>query len=264
MLFAGLLFSSCEKKDSSVIDPTLNYPILVSASLNPSTVDSIVIQSVAYAHVTSTDPIDRVTATIKLIYPNMVTEGQFTLKDDGIAPDSAAGDGIYSGYIHVPMDCRLVGGHRVDFSARNISGLESSHIILILNVTNSHDQKPVLSGLVAPDSLQKPSGIGSDTVRNTSLSVQTSDPDGSCDVNGVFFNSFKPPNGLPSDGNPFTMYDDGDESHHCDQTFYDGRYSLCISITPNVQTGYYTFKFNAKDRSYLLSDTLIHLIYVYQ
>lgn len=263
MLFAGLLFSSCEKKDSSVIDPTLNYPILISASLNPSTVDSIVIQSVAYAHVTSTDPIDRVTATIKLIYPNMVTEGQFTLKDDGIAPDSAAGDEIYSGYIHVPMDCWLVGGHRVDFAARNVSGLESSHIILTLNVMNSHDHKPVLSSLIAPDSLQKPSGIGSDTVRNTSLSVQTTDPDGNCDVSGAFFNSFNP-DGIPNPFNPFTMYDDGDETNHCDQTFYDGRYSLCVKITHDAHIGYYTFKFNAIDRSGQLSDTLSHLIYVYQ
>ncbi|MGA2669516.1 MAG: choice-of-anchor X domain-containing protein [Ignavibacteria bacterium] len=262
IIFAGLLFSSCEKKDNSVIDPTLNFPNIISASINPSTVDSAVVHCTAYAHVTSADPIDNVTATVTSPAPNNTQEGVFTLKDDGVAPDSVSGDGIFSGYVSYTMDCRLVGAHKVEFLAKNVSGLVSNNIIQFLNVINSHDQKPVLSDLIAPDSLQRPiSG------RNGAfLQVTASDPDGNCDVpfiGGVFFNSYKP-DSSGATGNPFSMYDDGDQLNHCDQTAYDSKFSLCIAIDNTAQLGYYTFKFNARDRSNQLSDTLIHLIKVYQ
>ena len=259
-IFAGLLFSSCEKKDDSVIDPSLNFPSITSASINPSTVDTTIVHSIAYAHVTSVDPIESVTATVT--GPNAASEGVYTLKDDGVAPDSIADDGIFSGYINYTMDCRLVGGHKVEFLAKSVSGLVSNNIIQFLNVINSHDRKPVLSDLIAPDSLQRPiSGVN-----GAFLQVTATDPDGNCDISpisGVFFNSIKP-DSTGASGNPFSMYDDGDQVNHCDQTANDSKFSLCISIDNTAQLGYYKFKFNARDRSNQLSDTLIHLIKVYQ
>ncbi|MCC7159718.1 MAG: hypothetical protein IT281_09285, partial [Ignavibacteria bacterium] len=114
-----------------------------------------------------------------------------------------------------------------------------------------------------PDSLRRPSGNPGDTLTLAFLKVQTSDPNGPCDMLSEFFNSVRP-DGTSSTNNPFSMFDDGDVfPFHCDTVANDGKYSLLIGIDSGAQLGNYTFKFNSKDRSNVLSDTLIKFIHVY-
>lgn len=208
----------------------------------------------------SVDPVQKV--TVQVTDPANVDRGTYQLLDNGVAPDSAPNDGIYTGTINISMDCRLIGQYKSLFLAQTTAGLSSNSIIIIFNVINSNDHKPILTNLVAPDSIQVPP-LG-DTI-SFCMKITPTDPDGSCDIKDVFFNSFRPPNDTPSIFNPFKMYDDGSQ-YDCDPTPNNGIFSSEIFLihTPDFRFGTYKFKFNARDRSDLLSDTLLHLIYVHQ
>ncbi len=258
LILLGFLFASCEKEDSSIIDPIKNFPVLISASVNPAVFDTNTVHAVAIANVTSVDPVKAVTAVVT--NPNNTNMGTFSLHDDGVAPDQSAGDNIYSGYIDFSMICRIIGIYKTEFRAETEAGLFSGTITQNIELIKTQNLNPLISDLIIPDSLQRP--IGSE-LNVAFLQVKVTDPDGLCDIQKAYFNSFKP-DGTPSSGNPFDMYDDGNIQGHCDTTAGDGLYSLCIAIDSNAQLGYFKFIFNAKDRSDSTSNTLIDSIYVYQ
>ncbi len=256
IIVIAVFFASCEKEDTSVIDPRLTFPTILGTLITPTVFDTSDVNGIAWAKVASEETVASVTVTIK--NPLNSEIGVFNLRDDGAAPDTAEGDGKYTGYFTFSMQCRIVGDYRGEFLARNISGLNSPLDTRSFRVENSNNIKSTLSNLVAPDSVQRP--VSGQTP--IFLEIQAGDPDGLCDVYRVFFNSFKPDT-TPSSGNPFLMYDDGSQQH-CDAVAGDGKYSLCVVIDNQAQLGYYNFRFNAEDRSFLLSDTLSHLIKVYQ
>ena len=256
IIVIAAFFVSCEKTDNSIIDPTLTFPKILGTSITPSTYDTSDVNGIAWAKVTSEEQIQKVTVTVK--NPLGTQVDVFELKDDGTSPDTAAGDGNYTGRITFSMSCRIVGSYQGGFLATNQSGLTSSVINTNFSVINSHSLKPTLSNLVAPDSVQRP--VSGQFV--IFLQIEANDPDGDCDIGSVYFNSFKP-DSTPSSGNPFFMYDDGAQEH-CDATPGDLKFSLCVIINNQAQLGNYTFKFNAKDRSGIVSDTLSHIIKVYQ
>lgn len=259
IIVIAILFASCEKEDTSVVDPRLTFPVILGTFITPSVYDTSDVNGTAWALVISEETVASVTVTVK--NPLNSEIGIFNLRDDGAAPDTTSGDGKYTGYFTFSMQCRLVGEYKAEFLAKNVSGLNSSLNTETFAVINSNNQPPVLSNLIAPDSLQRPA-TGESVVF---LRITATDPNGQCDLpnNGVFFNSIRP-DGVPSSGNPFFMYDDGDTLSHCDAVLGDGNYSLCIRISSTNLTGTYTFKYNARDRSNVLSDTLFHTIYVYQ
>ena len=131
---------------------------------------------------------------------------------------------------------------------------------------NLKDDAPEVSSLVAPTTLSR-SGA-----KSIVLSVQVLDPQGVTDIRSVYFVTTKP-DGRPSSGNPFTMYDDGDEINHGDQTAGDGIFSRIITMGPENDLGIYRFdfiaegyawgvgkclfRFQAKDKGGLFSDAIV-------
>ena len=263
-----MLWYSCEKNDDNIIDPILTFPTLLNAYITPNTFDTVILNSVVGVTVVSQDPVRRVSA--RVLNPYNVLLVELELKDDGVFPDTVAGDGNYTASINYQLSCKLVGNYRVELNAINSSGLSGSTVNVGFLVTNTNNHQPGISNLIAPDSIQRPSGTGSDSVKIFFLQVTATDPDGICDVNRAFFNSFKP-DGNPSSGNPFQMYDDGNILLHGDSTAFNGKFSLLISIINNPfrlpyippQLGNYTFKFNTQDIGVLVSDTTYKIINVY-
>lgn len=173
--------------------------------------------------------------------------------DNGISPDTTSGDGRYSAVINITnISCLLVGNYVLQYIAENNSGLFSNLISANIPVVNSNNLPPVISALHAPGTILVPA-----TGSNTGvLSVFTNDPDGRCDINSVFFNSFRP-DGTITNGSPFTMFDDGNISVHGDTTAGDGRFSLKIEISSAQTTlGYFKFNYQAQDNSNLLSNII--------
>ena len=183
------------------------------------------------------------------------------MSDNGVLPDTTAGDGRYSVQINISnIQCLLVGAYKIQYVAQNGETLFSNLITSVFPVVNTANLPPSLSGLIAPDSIVVP--VSGENVKV--LSVFVTDPDGLCDINSVYFNSFKP-NGSPSSGNPFAMFDDGNIPDHGDTVAGDGRYSLKIAINSGQTTfGPFKFVYEAMDNSSALSNQIIDTINVVQ
>ncbi len=90
------------------------------------------------------------------------------------------------------------------------------------------------------------------------LTATVSDPQGLSDIGKVFLDSFRP-DGSPSSGNPFLMYDTGNNG---DLQADDGIYSFQFTISPTNDTGEYRFEVQAQDKSGANSDKVVHIITV--
>jgi hypothetical protein len=264
-LIISILFSSCEKKDDSVIDPNLKSPILTNPFKSKDTVFTVstapVINFSAAVTVNPNDGGDIKSVTCKIYSPDNKLLFSAAMSDDGILPDTSAGDGRYACTVNITnISCLLVGQYSVQFIAENTSGLLSNQINSSVNVVLTNNKAPVVSGLFAPDSIAIPvSGSNIST-----LSIFALDSNGYCDIRRVFFNSFRPDSSITG-GSPFQMYDDGNIPEHGDSVAGDGRFSLIIQITSTQTTvGWYTFKYQAEDNSGLLSNQYIGRINIYR
>ncbi|MEO8665199.1 MAG: hypothetical protein ABI462_06860 [Ignavibacteria bacterium] len=256
-VIAAIVFYSCEKTDDSVIDPSVTSPLLSNPQLSKDTVRT-----------TSSGPVINFTASVSastnggtalqsivcsVSDPHGNLLAQINMTDNGVSPDTTTGDGRFTAAIDITgISCLQVGNYEVEYLAVNTSGLSSNLISSSIPVINTNNQPPVVSALHAPSVILVPP-----TGTNTGvLSVFTDDPDGRCDINSVFFNSFRP-DGSITNGSPFTMFDDGNISVHGDTVAGDGRYSLKIEISSAQTTlGYFKFNYQAQDNSNLLSNII--------
>jgi hypothetical protein len=239
---------SCEKDDSNIIDPILYFPVIDTAGTTPDIFDTSHIQASMKVKVTSVDPIAYVRA--RIIDPKGAVVQEVDLQFDGT---------YYTRLYDKVLDCWLVGDYRVEYTAVTTAGLSSPVVSNPFTIINPNSLKPVVTIIYAPDSLQRPTG---DPVP-VFLKIQTLDPNGSCDVLKAYFNSILP-NGNPSSGNPFAMYDDGNVlPPYCDTVANDGKYSLLVQFPSSASLGNYQFRFNADDRSGIVSDTLTKIVTVY-
>ena len=250
---------SCEKDDPTVIDPVLNLPTISNTSISPSLIFSDSVKSVAVATVQSVDPIGTVTVTVT--DPN----GQvrvFTLKDDGVLPDTTANDGKYSGYINFIMSCRIVGDYKSDFLATTQPGLNSNIITRNFSVKNLDGLAPVISNLfVSPHDAQI------NVVTPFIFRLNVTDPDGQCDIWHVTYKGYYP-GGQPLQNN-YDLLDDGSccliqpfNTVSGDSVANDGIYTRLLAGPP-TSLGYYKYFFFAVDRSSDTSNILVDSILVH-
>jgi len=258
-----LLFGSCEKKQSSVVDSTGIAPFLAQVTLSPSVIDSdsinvgsnrqptdlltITTTIVARVQANSQDPISvaySITSSDSLI---IVSRG--VLLDDGQTPDQSKGDGLFSAKASFLIRRVQFGTYAVQVNAESEDGYRSNTIYTPLAIFRGN-RPPVISDLVAPDTVKL-----ANQSQSLLLTVRANDSDGLSDVARVLFNSYKP-DGTASGGNPFLMYDDGLAAHG-DESVGDGVFSLLISLPSNTQLGTYRFEFQAFDRSNEPSNVII-------
>jgi hypothetical protein len=76
-LVLGILIASCEKDDTSVIDPILTFATIDSFKINPLQIDDSRVNVEFTAYVSSVDPISNVTVEIK--NPDGVVIGNINL-----------------------------------------------------------------------------------------------------------------------------------------------------------------------------------------
>jgi hypothetical protein len=174
------------------------------------------------------------------------------LRDDGASPDLQANDGEFSGRLEFIIKRVEVGTYWIEAFGETVQGHRTKTLYEPFRVVRSN-QPPVLSDLQAPDTVSL-----SNQDQLIQLRVRASDPNGLQDIARVFFNSYRP-NGAPSSGNPFEMFDDGNRNGPSgDETRGDGIYSLRILLPASTQRGTYRFEFQAYDRAGAASNLLIH------
>jgi hypothetical protein len=222
LLGVALICLSCERTDNSVVDINGVPPLLTNVIVSPSSVntDSINVGPVrepedtlhlkigVFAE-TSAPGAGQEIATVGF---SVLREGTTTplvvghLSDDGSPPDESGGDGIYSGWAAFDIQRVEVGTFQIEVAAEDPNGFRSNTLISPLQIIRGN-HPPSLSNLEAPDTVKLASQD-----QLLVLQVTASDPDGVGDVQRVIFNTYRP-NGTPSSGNPFQMFDDGDPSH---------------------------------------------------
>jgi hypothetical protein len=261
----SFFFTSCEKKDDSILDPSYKSPLLSNPYKSKDTVFTTslapAVNLVSSVLVNPNDGGDIKSVTCKVYAPDNTLLATYTMKDDGSAPDTVSGDSRYSCQINIMnISCLLVGQYSIQLIAENTAGLVSNQINSSVLVVMTNNQAPIIWGLTSPDSIAIPA-TGSNV---TTLSINALDSNGYCDIKRVFFNSYRPDSTITGQS-PFTMYDDGNIPLHGDSTAVDGKFSLIIQV-PSTQTtvGWFTFKYQAEDNSGLLSNMVIGRIYIYR
>ncbi len=223
--------------DTVFVDEIVPFYLSAQAS-DPDSQDSI--QKVAY----------------KIFEPSLTgIAEQGELNDQGINGDSLAGDGIYSIETTTAFASWKFGDYHLMIQAYDShnKGSRSVEVTLPWAKMKIGDAPQILE-VNAPKTIQLPSS-GDESFL---LTASVFDADDNRDVKEVFFNSFKPGN-IPSDNNPFKMYDDGTSG---DAIAGDFIFSLKIFIIPQNATGSYRFEFQAKDYSELSSEIIVRTIVV--
>ncbi len=251
---------SCEKDSIDIIDPILHFPSITSKYYTPQIINSDTVGIIAGATVVSEDPVEKVEFKFYDLGNNVLTVAR--LKDDGVYPDTTAGDEKYTGILNYVFDCRQVGAHKVEFLATNVSGLTSNPTQDNVNIIRFPNALPIASGIIiSPDSIQ---------VNNTSFfifMITAIDPNGSCDIAKVFYTGFRP-NGVPLTTS-LELYDDGGccilppfNATSGDTTANDSKFTRKF-FGSTTETGYYRYFLRAVDRSDDTSNILTDSIYVY-
>jgi hypothetical protein len=270
--------AGCDKNPLGTVEnnghaPGNHAPFLSSPALSPASVyiDSLTPSAGVYSfavivRVTATDADgadDIVGVNAALLPPGESTPGPgIPLLDNGVLPDSTAGDGVYMARIQFGVARSEAGVYRVQISATDRTGLASNGVDLPLEIRR-RNSPPSLSGLVAPDTVTLPVG-GMIVVL---LSVAASDSDGLGDIQQVYFRSL-------TSSNPtfkFSLKDDGSTDpppiagwpSSGDLVAGDGIYTIRIPLVDGQsQRRTNTFAFQAVDRFGDTSATVIHYLTV--
>jgi len=257
--FLLFLICGCEKQPSGVIDP-LASPIFLSwATVYP---DSVLLTSLPQSNNILTVTVDvhakvslpigssrNIIVTVDVISAGSTDSFLTTgLHDDGVAPDSVAGDGIYSAQIVFTITKSASGIYTLLYSATDQLGNASNQIEQpLFLIRNSH--APVLSNLVAPDTVYLPTG-GSVQIN---MYLRATDPDGQSDIKQVYWRSLD-----ASDPTyRYTMHNDGSAPGSVPG---DSNYAfpLLIQDSPPIPRKTFHFAFQAVNNFGDTSTTIIH------
>jgi len=156
-------------------------------------------------------------------------------RDDGLGPDTVAGDSRYSAKF-LPSNGEFQFGFYT-FSAQAMDKSDNISMQLDTLFWTVDGDKPILFNPVGPDSLEK------GTTDTSFILINAYDPGGLSDIDSVYFQVTRPDQTV----NPlhFYLHDDGEFG---DAIQGDGVYTLGIQAPiPTSQSGDYTFIFYAFD-----------------
>ncbi len=265
LVLITLLIISCEKKSLNIIDINFsNPPIVKSVKIEPDKInldtisagieitpeDTIKIKLKTTAVIFDKDGQDDIAKTIcQVINPYRgITLTRINL--------DKINDSTFYGEPEFKIKRKESGNYYVKIFSIDKSNFSSNEVYFSLNLYRGN-RPPVISDLIAPDTVF----LQTQTVL-IKMTIKATDPDGDNDIKTVQFNSYKP-DGSPSSGNPFKMYDDGNSSGISgDDKAGDGIYSIIIQLPPNTQKGKYRFEFQAIDRAGASSNVITHFIAV--
>lgn len=262
LLVTILFIAGCEKKFDGIIETkNLSYDVIGISAFETKTytpLDSLIQLNV---FLKSSENIKAVFADVYSPSSNKLNSEPIILFDDGNSEhgDIGGGDNIFSNKFPL-SEYDLNGNYKIYYYITDKSDITNLIGVHSFNYDNSQDNlAPIISNLSAPDTAV----IGTEDTL-IKISLQADDPNGKDDIELVFFNSFIPPDGHASSGNPFTLFDDGSIDHG-DDVANDGIYSVIIVLpAPPVQVpkGQYRWEFQARDRGKKLSEKIIHFIQI--
>ncbi|MCX7832817.1 MAG: hypothetical protein N2490_01230 [Ignavibacteria bacterium] len=246
ILISAVLFllNSCEKKDSSIIDPCCRAPLIsnfyktkdtvFTTSFNPQ----INLNVSVNVDLNGGSPLKSVIC--RVLFPDNSLAGTFPLQDNGVSPDSISGDGRYSGTINISnISCLLVGQYTINVYAENTDGYISNQINSKFIVVNTQNFPPYITSLNLPDSVVRPvTGF-----INLTIEATANDTNGFCDIKTVQFDAYRPT------GNYIGRFEMKKENNF-------GLFSFTAPVgasTADSLFGYFKYYFQAIDNSNAVS-----------
>lgn len=157
------------------------------------------------------------------------------------------GSAVFSRIVDSSYATGKMGNYLLQFVAEDMSEEKSIPLSRSVYFENT---PPQVWDTVVPDSLKVPQSGAAEVL----ITVRVKDRQSLSDIQEVYFDSVKP-DGNPSSGNPFYMYDNGlpynqnEATAVGDKIAGDGVYSLTIFLPPGTPLGVYTFTFYAKDKA---------------
>jgi hypothetical protein len=263
LILALALAGGCTRQSGGVIDPAVVPPFISGATASP---DTIKMKSLPQSNGVLTVTVraqaillrQSGTAGIESLSAGVIAAGAndplltVQLHDDGVAPDSIAGDGSYSALIQFTISRSASGVFRLKMVASDNQGYTSNIVeVPLFMVRDSH--APVLSNLVAPDSVFLPSGA---TV-TIPLYINATDVDGQADINQVYFQNL-------DSKDPTQRYIMKNDGSAPGSVAGDSTYAIIVqaSDSPSVRRSY-RFAFQAVNNFGDTSATLLHSITIY-
>jgi len=261
LLALGLvLLSSCTKQSGGVIDPAGTPAFLAAATAIPDTINMTTLpQSNGVLTVTVRARVRVVqqagSAALSSIVVGVFASGATspitisTLHDDGVSPDSLAGDGVYSVLLQFTILRSASGVLILRFIATDQLGYQSNTVETPLVLVRPN-HLPVLSNLVAPDTVTVPVN-GSTTFQ---VAIRATDVDGQGDISQVYFLSLDSSN----PNQKFILNNDGSAPG---SVAGDSTYALTLQVndSPTVRKTY-RFAFQAANSIGDTTASLIHRI----
>ncbi len=259
----------CDPQAPDPLDPGYSGPllrdlVLSAATVNTDTIlvgeerlpdDVITIRIITSVRLTRWAGSTDIPAVVRDGSGSRITSEALFL-DNGVYPDPAQGDSVFTGILSFSVERSVVGLFTVDIAIADDSGLPGNSLTGSVVLFRAN-QPPAISGLQA-DTMVSLSG----DERILQLRLTASDPDGLSDIHRVWFASYRP-DSVASSGNPFFLFDDGlVNGISGDQTAGDGVYSLKIELPPTAMLGTYRFSFRASDRSRDSSNVIDHFLTV--
>jgi len=261
-LLVAFISFSCSENDSVIDSPLPQLPLsFASLDLSEYGFDT---DSISVVPNQSKTPDDPVTVEFELVAtPDRSSAATIDEAMCFITPEGKSNElrrmalvnsgGNFTGHVNLDIERGDVGEYRVSVRGTDSRGMETNTVFTKIIVIFG-SKAPVFCGLTAPDTVTRPQ-TGSKIIK---LVLCVSDPSGPGDIKRVQFESFRP-DGAPSSGNPFEMFDD---ASHGDDTANDGNYTLEIHLPSNSMPGDYRFQYQAFDRSNLSSNVLIDTLVV--
>ncbi len=262
VLSLSLIVAACQKASNVVVDSTppvnakLTYfdrdSVNIAQYLNNSSL-KLTLSDSFQVELSSTEDFSYLDVKVQNDSGVVLNEATFT---------GRSGD-VVSGTITATFATVYVGDVTYLFTPYNTNGAPGDYATKVVRLFNVKDIGAVIDSVSMPDSLQLPQT--GNVVFN--IYAYVTDAAGLGDVSKVYFDVVKP-DGNPSTGNPFMMYDDGGaaglSAGDDDQVANDGIYTLYVQLPAGTAIGIYVFTFHAVDRSGVASTPVSHKIKVYQ
>ncbi|MFI5251881.1 MAG: hypothetical protein ACHQQQ_05535 [Bacteroidota bacterium] len=259
-VYFAMIFWSCEKEKSGIIDAHYATPQLLNASVDHArfNLDS------ANAFITPLPGRQfAITCTIKALAStrfgtqtiNQIGYTLFFPRSDSsiqsgslatLSPGQPPTDSSYwvrgASTINFIVNYADVGNYILSLTAFNVYGNASNTLNIPITITRKNI-KPHLSNLDIPDTVQIPPIAGQ--INAYIFSVTVADSDGYNDISRVYFYRISP--NSPGAYIPIEMYDDGDFLNHGDKFAGDGIFSCAVKIEHKNTPGVNMFSFHALD-----------------
>ncbi len=259
-MLMSILFTSCQKVNNALVDDS--QPINVQLTYFDK--DSVDITQYVGNSSSRLSIVDTFLVTLSSVQNFSDLEVKVQNDSGSVITDaifSSATENTIRSVLTVAPSNVYVGDLTYTFTAYNKAGAAGDYAIKLVSLYNSANNPPVVVSVSVPDSAKI------DTTKTIVFDLHATVHDlyGLSDISRVYFNTTKP-DGTPSSGNPWIMYDDGGASGIAgddDAIANDGIYTLEIQLPPGTALGVYKFTFYAVNRSGISSAPVSHNLKVY-